>query len=534
MRFINKFKATSLIALALILVACSNSSEKIVLISSEQDLSKIRENLSGNFKLTNNINLEVSEWVPFGDDKNPFTGNFDGDNFTISNLTITAISTKNTHVGLFANNSGTIKNLKLDNVRINVRQGYSVRYFYLGSLVGYNKGVVENIEVLDGTLFAENGNWENGNFFYVGGVIGWNESPLLDRLKNNLTITTEDATSTGGLIGYISNRQSTSINSLHNFGNIVSDDFDVGGIVGYSAANVTVINSSNSANISAKGKVGGLMGGGGPFTIDNSINLGNIRSEGSAGGLIGGTSSTNISYSYNGGDIQGEWGVGGLIGSSYSTVNISKSLNNGLVSSVEGPFGEVGGLIGRGSVVNIEKSTNFGEINSVGGSVGGLIGSGKKVEISNSTNYGKISSIGSLGNVGGNIGFGENINVNKSANFANISGRSRVGGIAGDVRNLISLTQSLSVGTVIETPVERCNIIGKIPSSNSANNAFHYCRNNTINGLNFGTKVTNKSTFNLAFFTTTLGWDTEIWDFTGLDIANGVYPTLKNMPVVEE
>jgi hypothetical protein len=31
-----------------------------------------------------------------------------------------------------------------------------------------------------------------------------------------------------------------------------------------------------------------------------------------------------------------------------------------------------------------------------------------------------------------------------------------------------------------------------------------------------------------------MGWDTDIWDFTGLDIANGMYPTLKNMPVVEE
>jgi hypothetical protein len=58
--------------------------------------------------------------------------------------------------------------------------------------------------------------------------------------------------------------------------------------------------------------------------------------------------------------------------------------------------------------------------------------------------------------------------------------------------------------------------------------------NNEIEGLEVGTKVTDFSTFNLAFFTTTLGWNTEIWDFTGLDIANGVYPTLKNMPVVED
>jgi hypothetical protein len=28
--------------------------------------------------------------------------------------------------------------------------------------------------------------------------------------------------------------------------------------------------------------------------------------------------------------------------------------------------------------------------------------------------------------------------------------------------------------------------------------------------------------------------DTDIWDFTDLDIVNGVYPTLKNMPGVED
>ena len=34
-------------------------------------------------------------------------------------------------------------------------------------------------------------------------------------------------------------------------------------------------------------------------------------------------------------------------------------------------------------------------------------------------------------------------------------------------------------------------------------------------------------TLDEQFFTTTLGWSTDDWDFTNLDVVNGVYPTLK-------
>jgi hypothetical protein len=112
--------------------------------------------------------------------------------------------------------------------------------------------------------------------------------------------------------------------------------------------------------------------------------------------------------------------------------------------------------------------------------------------------------------------------------------------LIGYADNQLFIYYSINFGSVIATSNTTAvgGITGVLPTTNDIEQSYYSgsitSNGVAVDGVAFGTKVTDLSTFNLAFFTTTLEWDTEIWDFTGLDIANGVYPTLKNLPTIEE
>jgi hypothetical protein len=503
-------------------------------ITNAQELNNIRNNLSGNYRLMNDIDLESVEWTPIGTNIAPFSGTLDGKEFIISNLTITQTQE---YVGLFSNNSGTIKNLKLENVQINV-QGSISSFIYVGALVANNTGIIANIETLSGSLFARA---RGGNIGYVGGLVGFhNRNTTLDKLTNNLNVSGENTTSMGGVIGYTASR--ITITNSMNSGS-VSGTREVGGLIGYvsSGTTTTITNSMNSGSVSGGNYVGGLIGygsSGTTTTITNSMNSGSVSGGFSVGGLVGSVylSSTTITNSMNSGSVSGGSFVGGLIGSGSSTTTITNSMNSG---SVSGTSSRIGGLIGSGSsTTTITNSMNSG---SVSGSqqIGGLIGSGSSgTTITNSMNSGSVS--GSY-HVGGLVGHGWNTpTITNSMNSGSVSGTFNVGGLIGYAENQLFVYYSINLGNVVATNATTAvgGIAGRIPSTNDVEEAYHFgsitSNGVEVAGTNFGTKVTDISTFNLAFFTTTLGWDAEVWDFTGLDIANGVYPTLKNMPVVEE
>ena len=80
-------------------------------ISNRAELENIKNDLSGNYHLTADINLSGTEWEPIGDSANPFIGIFDGQGYAINNLYILASSNRNT-AGLFGQiSSAEIKNV---------------------------------------------------------------------------------------------------------------------------------------------------------------------------------------------------------------------------------------------------------------------------------------------------------------------------------------------------------------------------------------------------------------------------------------
>lgn len=158
-------------------------------ISTYEQLCAFRDAVNNNatfegitVQLTSDIALKDG-WTPIGnfarvDGIKSFSGTFDGNNKTISNLNNAGFSPKNTFsnkstivgkkefvYGLFGIvTNATIKNVKLTNVNIDIPTGANVYGDKVGALVGFSFGylTVENVTV-SGNVSAFDG---------VGGIIG--------------------------------------------------------------------------------------------------------------------------------------------------------------------------------------------------------------------------------------------------------------------------------------------------------------------------------------------------------------------------
>lgn len=115
------------------------------LIYTEEDLKRIGNDeewsLDKHYKLMNDIVLEKpkegeSNWRPIGTTENPFTGVFDGNGKTISNIII--VSSESNAIGFFGRISGEktkVEGLGLLNVNINL-DDKTVRSTIVGTLTG--------------------------------------------------------------------------------------------------------------------------------------------------------------------------------------------------------------------------------------------------------------------------------------------------------------------------------------------------------------------------------------------------------------
>ena len=363
-------------------------------ITTAQELSNIRNNLTATYKLMNDIDLESAEWQPIGTASTPFSGTFNGNEFTISNLTITQTQA---YVGLFANNSGTIKNLKLGNVQINV-SGSNSSFIYAGSIVAKNTGIIENIETTSGFLFAVA---RGGNIGILGGLIGLhNHNTTLDKLINNINVSGENPTNMGGIIG--STNSTTTITNSINSGSVRGRRY-VGGIIGSTFLPTTITNSVNIGSVTGQNEIGGLVGYGGNSTsVTNSVNIGSVTGQNYIGGLLGvGGNESTITNSVNSGSVTGQKYAGGLIGAGSNTT-MNNSVNSGSVRGTS----NVGGLLGIGWSITIINSVNSGSVRGAS-NVGGLIGyrwTSGTTTITNSINSGNVSL---TENIGGLIRRGE-------------------------------------------------------------------------------------------------------------------------------
>jgi len=233
--------------------------------------------------------------VDFGDEDNrPFTGSYDGDGYTISDLFINIPA--DSSVGLFGMTQGaSIFDLTLDNVDITGFRG-------VGGLVGWNMGsTVVNCSV-SGDVSGDS---------FVGGAIGTNFSGTIKICSFNGDVTSDNEYC-AGIAGL--NYSSGVIDSSYSLGTINGAGY-VGGIVGFNYSS-QVNHSFSHSLISGNNHVGGLVGCNDTIcVISNCYASGSVSGNSYLGGLTGYNHSTaDIEYSYSTGQVSNGFLVGGLVG----------------------------------------------------------------------------------------------------------------------------------------------------------------------------------------------------------------------------
>ncbi len=230
---------------------------------------------SAHYKLTANIELggsEDTQWTPIGSDYNhAFTGTFDGDRYTISELCI--INSSSDYVGLFGyvGADGTVKNLTVSGT-------VTGRVYYTGGIVGRNNGTVSN---------CTNNVNVTGNSAYTGGVVGRNDYGTVVNCYNTGTVS--GGLSTGGVVG---DNFSGTVSNCYNTG-AVREGLFTGGVVGNNTGYVS--NCYNTGTVTATGSntdyIGGVVGNNSSGNVTNCYYLNTSAGKG-FGGI--GTATTKV------------------------------------------------------------------------------------------------------------------------------------------------------------------------------------------------------------------------------------------------
>lgn len=230
-----------------------HAEENITKISTPQQLNNVRNNLNGNYELTNDIDMsQIEDYEPIGNEVDgAFKGTFDGKGYTIKNVQMDDNSHK--YAGLFGYLDGKVQNVKLQNAVIKASR-------YAGGIAGYldENGGVRGC-VVSGDIGLSKDNY--GFTRYVGGIIGYVNGEILE-CENRVNLG-DRGDYIGGIAGYSNN----DIKKCENRGNLIGGS----GIAEYVDGNVE--DCMNYGNISTSGagiarKVDG--------NIENCINYGNI------------------------------------------------------------------------------------------------------------------------------------------------------------------------------------------------------------------------------------------------------------------
>lgn len=247
---------TELIDIFSISAEAATSSEGYTIIWSPNDLNSIRNNLSGNYILANDIDMsDFGNWQPIGSSSAPFTGIINGNGHSILNLTINLSSDASDTASIIpaafiaVTSGATIKNLGLENASVKHSHiGYSTSGSYsfcnASGLVGEGKNstIIEKC-FFTGEIIAEASKYayarasafgcvttsstirncyENAKISakadyansMVGGIAAWNDGATIDKCYSAGSLYAENTNSVvymGGIVGSGSGTVSNSV-----------------------------------------------------------------------------------------------------------------------------------------------------------------------------------------------------------------------------------------------------------------------------------------------------------------------------------
>lgn len=253
-----------LILFLLTLTSCrknDSSSTDIYEIYSINDLFNMKNNLDGDYLLKNDLDLSGYLWTPIGNEENPFTGTFNGNNYKIINLTV---SNQSRYIGLFGYSyNAELSNVIFEKVKYDYKCGYSnngIINYYIGTITGFAHNTkIEYVTV--NSIYNEIDLSGVHSKYFLGGIVG--ECTSSCTISNCINYSNlKGMNIVGGIVGlvYASNEYSTfKVSNCSNYGNIraISDeDYPevnsyAGGIIGCITMDFEIKECSNFGIISA-------------------------------------------------------------------------------------------------------------------------------------------------------------------------------------------------------------------------------------------------------------------------------------------
>ncbi|MBI9031685.1 T9SS type A sorting domain-containing protein [bacterium] len=288
-------------------------------------------------------------FIPIGNSSSPFFGNYDGQDFSIQNLTIDRAANQQGLFGFCINAS--ISNVSMVNVDIS----------------GIN---------------------------YVGGIVGQSQNGLT--LKNfSVHGSVSGVQDIGGIAGYLGS--SSMINC--SMAGTISGDNKVGGCLA-TATNTTIRNCSSAGTISRlsqdnnKNNWGGIVAfASNSSDISKCTSLANVEGNRYSGGIIGYlSSSVTVDSCYASGDVSGGTYVGGLIGQASGSAYVRNCYATGDITSYDQNAGGFAGSIAGTSSVNVEISNCYasGDAEAIA-YASGFIGYCTSLDIDNCYSIGEVT-----------------------------------------------------------------------------------------------------------------------------------------------
>lgn len=316
------------------------------IISTYDELCKIGTDgsvftTSSNYMLANDIVANsMKNWTPIKD----FTGEFNGNNKTISGLVLSSGNNTGVNGGLFAEiTSASVHNLKLDNI---TADDSKKSFQTLGAVAGINNyGKIYGITVTNAKLSTSvnDGVLRNAslNSVYVGGIVGINEN------HDSSQIAYVTQSSFSGEINVLNN-------SPISVGGIVA--LNKGSIVGYS-----YVAENSSINASDTAIIGGIVGENSynestSSLVADSYSLAKVKTKStSKGGIIGNFETANKTFTYGCYYLTGTGFNCGLNG--YDDINVDAEKTTYDASTAKGICLSVG--LDLGSLKNFENFNSY-------------------------------------------------------------------------------------------------------------------------------------------------------------------------------
>ena len=279
-------------------------------IRTAEQLHNSRDKLDGYHMLMNDIDLSSRNdglWVPIGgNDEDAFTGIFDGQGFTVSNLYITRNGYK--YNGLFGVVAKTalVMDVSLLNTRIVISHPSGTERVarYGGGICGHNSGTIEKCYNSGGLISSP----------VAGGITGANGGggTIVDSINKGQIIATpaaDDWLYAGGISGINTSSIAFCYNTAQVWASSMNDFAVAGGISGANSGQIT--DSYNTGSISASSSaydaysnymygVGPLLGNSGVPMVYSLSNSGRFAN---AGGICG-YNYKQITNTYNTGNVE--------------------------------------------------------------------------------------------------------------------------------------------------------------------------------------------------------------------------------------